>query len=70
MGEDFVRDHTRRDGATARVSLHIVMRLRARLDEAARLLPADLAAQVREIDREIERDLRIADLLGRRSVAA
>lgn len=64
-----MRDHTRRDGATAKISLHVVTRLRARLDEAARLLPADLVAQVREIDREIERDLRIADLLGRRSVA-
>lgn len=67
-GEDLCRDYARRDGATARVSPSTVMRLRSRLAEAANLLPADLAAEVREIDAGIERDLRVADLLGRRSV--
>jgi hypothetical protein len=66
-GEDLLRDYTRRDGATARVSPCTVARLRERLAEAAGLLPADLAAQVRDIDAAIERDLRVADLLGRRS---
>lgn len=66
-GEDLLRDYARRGGATARVSPRTVVRLRERLAEAASLLPADLAAQVQEIDAGIERDLRVADLLGRRS---
>ncbi|PXW67127.1 hypothetical protein [Methylobacterium sp. B4] len=65
-GEDLLRDYTRRDGATARVSSETVGRIRARLAEAAKLLPADVAAQVYEIDASIERDLYVADLLGRR----
>ena len=66
-GEDMLRDYTRRDGATARIKPHVVARLRGRLAEAADLLPPDLATQVRKIDADIQRDLYVADLLGRRS---
>ena len=69
MGRDLLRDYERRDGATARVSARTVNHLRERLAQAAGLLPANLAAQVREIDREIGRDIHVADLLGRRSTA-
>ena len=64
-----MRDHERREGATARVSRRTVGRLRERLAEAASMLPVDVATRVREIDQEIERDIRVADLLGRRSTA-
>ena len=69
MGRDLMRDHARRDGATAKVSPRTVKHLRDRLAQAAGLLPANLAAQVLEIDREIARDIHVADLLGRRSTA-
>lgn len=69
MGEDLMRDYARREGATARVAPRVVMRLRERLKEAASLLPADLAAQVHEIDKGIARDIRIANILGRRSIS-
>ena len=69
MGRDLLRDYERRDGATARVSARTVNHLRERLAQAAGLLPANLAAQVREIDREIERDVRVVDLLGRQSLS-
>jgi len=69
MGRDLMRDYARRDGATAKVSARTVLRLRERLAEAAVLLPANLAAQVHELDREIECDIHVADLLGRRSTA-
>lgn len=67
-GEDLLRDYARREGATARVDPRTVARIRERLAEAARLLSPDLAAQLREIDAGIERDLYVADLLGRRAV--
>ena len=66
-GEDLLRDYARRDGGAARVSPRTVERIRARLAEAAALLPADIAEQVRAIDAAIERDLYVADLLGRRA---
>ena len=69
MGEDLMRDYARRDGATARVAPHTVERLRARLAEAAGMLPCDLAAQVREIDKGIARDICVANILGRRSIS-
>ena len=69
MGRDLLRDYERRDGATARVSARTVNHLRERLAQAAELLPANLAAQVREIDREIERDVRVVDLLSRQSLS-
>ena len=43
-------------------------RIRERLAEAGRLLPPDLAVQLSEIDAGIERDLYVADLLGRRAI--
>ena len=67
--EGLLRDYTRRDGPTAKVNPRVVARLRQRLIQAASLLPDHLAAQVREIDAGIERDLRVADLLGRRSLS-
>ena len=69
MGRDLMRDHARREGAIARVAPRTVLRLRERLAEAAGLLPAELAAQVREIDREIARDIHVANILGRQSIA-
>ena len=66
--EDLCRDYARRGGSTARVNPLVVARLRQRLAEAATLLPDDLAAQVREIDAIIVRDVQVADLLGRRAV--
>jgi hypothetical protein len=69
MGRDLLRDHARRGGATAKVSARTVKHLRERLVEAAGLMPANLAVQVQEIDREIARDICVADLLGRRSAA-
>jgi len=69
MGRDLMRDYARRNGATAKVSARTVIHLRERLTQAAGLLPANLAAQVRDIDGEIARDIQVADLLGRRSTA-
>lgn len=66
----YVHDFTRRDGATARVSPQTIARLRMRLAEADGLLVGDLRDQIRAYDEAILRDLRIADLLGRRSVDA
>lgn len=67
-GEDLLRDYGRRDGATARVDPRTVALIRERLAEAASLSPADLAAQLRDIDAGIQRDLHVADLLGKRSL--
>lgn len=67
-GADLLRDYTRRQGATAKVSKDVVSRIRHRLSEAADLLPEDCAKEVRAIDDTIDRDLRIAGLLGRRAV--
>lgn len=67
-GEDLLRDYGRRGGAMARVDPRTVALIRERLAEAASLLPADLAAKLREIDATIERDLHVADLLGRRAI--
>lgn len=66
----YLHDYTRRDGAMARVSARTIERVRMRLAEASTLLPPDLADRVRAFDAMIERDLHIADLLGRRSVDA
>lgn len=65
---DLLRDYGRRYGAAARVSPKVVARIRQRLAEAATLVPEDLAAQLREIDAGIVRDVHIADLLSRRAV--
>lgn len=66
----YLHDYTRRDGATARVSARTIERVRTRLSEASTLLPPDLAGRVQAFDDMIERDLYIADLLGRRSIDA
>jgi len=65
---DLLRDYDRRNGAYSKVNQHVVIRLRQRLAEAATLVPDDIAAQIREIDAAIVRDLYVANLLGRRSV--
>lgn len=65
--QDLIRDYHRRGGANARVKPSVVARVRERLAEVARLLP-ELADEVREIDASIERDIRVADLLGRRAI--
>lgn len=67
-GEDLLRDYRRRDGATARVDPRTVALIRERLAEAASLLPAEVAAQLHEVDAAIVRDCRVADLLGRQAM--
>ncbi|MDN3572379.1 hypothetical protein [Methylobacterium longum] len=69
-GHSYMHDYTRHDGATARVSPKTVERIRIRLAEASALLPEGLRDRVRAYDEAIVRDLRIADLLGRRSTEA
>lgn len=64
----YVHDLTRRDGATSRVSPRTVERIRMRLAEAGALLSGDLRDRVRAYDDAIVRDMRIADLLSRRSI--
>jgi len=67
-GPDYLRDYTRRSGAMARVPPRTVVRLRSHLAEAARLLPAAVAAEVRAVDAMIERDIHVAGAVGRWSV--
>lgn len=62
----YLRDFKRRGGATARVSPHTVLSVRSCLAEAASLRP-DLASEIEKIDVAIVRDMRVANLLGRRS---
>lgn len=69
-GPGYLHDYTRRDGATARVSARTIERVRMRLAEACAMLPPDLVNRVQAFDASIERDLYIADLLGRRSIDA
>lgn len=66
----YLRDYLRREGATMRVSLQTVQRVRMRLAEAGALLPRDLRDRVQAFDAAILRDMRVADLLGRRSIEA
>lgn len=65
--EGYMRDLVRRDGPTSLVSSRTVRTIRIRLAEAAALLPAELAEDVRAIDDAIVRDQRVAQLLSRRS---
>lgn len=67
-GHSYLHDYTRRDGATARVSPQTVERIRMRLAEAGALLTGNLRDRVRGYDDAIVRDMRIADLLSRRSI--
>lgn len=69
-GPGYLHDYMRRDGATARVSPRTIERIRMRLAEAGALLSGDLRDRVHAYDDVILRDLRIADLLGRRSADA
>ncbi|QRE74440.1 hypothetical protein [Methylobacterium aquaticum] len=62
----YLRDFKRRGGATARVSPQTMLAVRSRLAEAASLRP-DLASEIEKIDVAIVRDMRVANLLGRRS---
>jgi len=67
-GPGYLHDYTRREGATSRVSPRTVERIRMRLAEAGALLSGDLRDRVRAYDDAIVRDMRIADLLSRRSI--
>lgn len=62
----YLSDYTRREGATARVSPRTIARIRHRLAEVV-AIRQDLAAEIRDLDATIERDIYIATLLGRRS---
>ncbi|MBY0252102.1 MAG: hypothetical protein K2X54_12080 [Methylobacterium organophilum] len=66
----YLHDYTRREGATARVSPKTVERIRMRLAEAGALLTGDLRDRVQGYDDAIVRDMRVADLLSRRSIDA
>lgn len=63
----YARDLYRRDGPGSLVTSRTVRTIRIRLAEAAALLPAELAEDVRAIDDAIVRDQRVAELLSRRS---
>lgn len=66
----YLRDYLRREGATMRVSVQTIQCVRLRLAEAGSLLPPDLRDRVQAFDAAILRDMRVADLLGRRSIDA
>lgn len=69
-GPGYLHDYMRREGATARVSPRTVERIRMRLAEAGALLTGDLRDRVRAYDDAILRDMRVANLLSRRSIDA
>ena len=64
----YLRCHERHQTVSARVRTRTITRIRMRLTEVATMLPAEIAAEVRAIDQMIADDIRIADLLCRRSV--
>ena len=64
----YARDLTRREGAVSRVSQKTIDRIRGRLAEARQYLPRELADEVTAIDAAITQHMRVADLLGRRSI--
>lgn len=63
--DGYVYDYFRRDGMNRRVRDKVVSKIRDRLSEIAAIAPNDLADEVRAIDADIARDVRVAALLGR-----
>lgn len=63
--DGYMYDYFRRDGMNRRVRATIVAKIRNRLSEIAAVAPTDLATEVRAIDADIVRDVRLAALLGR-----
>lgn len=62
----YLGDYARREGAAARVSPRTVARIRHRLAEVV-AIRRDLKDEIRDLNAAIERDIHIANLLGRRS---
>ena len=63
-GWSYLRDFEQRDRSDVRVPLRTVSTLRARLHAVARLVPPGIRSRLDEVVAAIDRDTRIADLLG------
>ena len=67
-GWTYLRDFEQRDRDDVRVPAKTVTALRARLHAVARLVPPGVRCRLDEVIAAIDRDTRIADLLGYRRI--